>query len=289
MPGMAIQTTGPLLDRPRHRIPDPRPLDDDAIRHRWRHRAWHSVLMMLGLASSLLVSALGMVYLLFNAIWGTLPLLRRLHRYSDLVASGFQRSRIPEPAASMAAPCPSSWPSTDGLRHLETSRDPRDPPEKYLDVRTSLDFPGRGPGKADLSAESSTDSPPEALQSQPHPFPCLRRPGFGAEVVPSSSYRMVGARFFAPMPPAPCGASKSPKSLADQSDPRFSGHPARNESGVADAMAVKELSFDTDARKSLLAGVEKLSISSQEHPRPPRSKCHHRQELGRTQRSPRTA
>jgi hypothetical protein len=41
--------------------------------------------MMLGLASSSLVS-LGMVYLLFNSIWGTLPLLRRLHRYSDLVA-----------------------------------------------------------------------------------------------------------------------------------------------------------------------------------------------------------
>jgi hypothetical protein len=45
-----------------------------------------SMLMMLGLASSLLIS-LGMVYLLFNAIWGTLPLFRRLHRYSDLVAS----------------------------------------------------------------------------------------------------------------------------------------------------------------------------------------------------------
>lgn len=43
------------------------------------------ILMMLGLASSSLVS-LGMVYLLFNSIWGTLPLLRRLHRYSDLVA-----------------------------------------------------------------------------------------------------------------------------------------------------------------------------------------------------------
>ena len=36
---------------------------------------------------------------------------------------------------------------------------------------------------------------------------------------------------------------------------------SRIESGEADAMAVKDLSFDTDARKALLAGVEKLSAA----------------------------
>ncbi|RPG17678.1 MAG: hypothetical protein CBB69_006965 [Phycisphaera sp. TMED9] len=83
--GMAIQSTSPLLiglgvEFLTQAVLVMMPLDPMAP------SGLASVLMMLGLASSVLVS-LGMVYLFFNAIWGTLPLFRRLHRYSDLVAS----------------------------------------------------------------------------------------------------------------------------------------------------------------------------------------------------------
>jgi hypothetical protein len=83
--GTAIQTTGPLL------ISIGIGFLVEVVLVAMRldvigRSSLESVLLMLGLASSLLVS-LGMVYLLFNAIWGTIPLLRRLHRYSDLVTT----------------------------------------------------------------------------------------------------------------------------------------------------------------------------------------------------------
>ena len=82
--GHAIQTTGPLLasigiEFVIEVLLMAMQLDMMAL------SSLHSTLMMVGLGSSLLV-LLGMVYLLFNAIWGTIPLLRRHHRYSDLVA-----------------------------------------------------------------------------------------------------------------------------------------------------------------------------------------------------------